>query len=310
MQKAKTRTWRVYVTRVNIKKNYKYIYCFYVDYFKACTTMEQIKKGKFIMTKKLLENIDAIPALKESVIAVEKVYQDVDSGIEDMQKAIEKDPIMVANILRLVNSPMYGLKSQITSIKQAISLLGKGTVRTFVLNSVVDSNFELDLSPYGMNPAQFMKACDRQQALMINWIIRRKPTLIGTMAPAAFLVDIGRVVIAKTLSDEKKSIDMTKDITQAEKEVCGAQTTDVTATLFRNWNLDPDIIHLIRYSDDPEGNVPEEKEMSAELKAVRETVLPNGEITEESISNAKETIEEFDLDLESYERALDRVLAA
>ncbi|MEO1938165.1 MAG: hypothetical protein ABGW85_05950, partial [Sulfurimonas sp.] len=42
------------------------------------------------MTKKLLENIDAIPALKESVIAVEKVYQDVDSGIEDMQKAITK----------------------------------------------------------------------------------------------------------------------------------------------------------------------------------------------------------------------------
>jgi hypothetical protein len=52
----------------------------------------------------------------------------------------------------------------------------------------------------------------------------------------------------------------------------------------------------------------EDREMAAELKAVRETVMPNGEITEASISTAKETIEEFGLDLAGYERALDRIL--
>jgi HD-like signal output (HDOD) protein len=83
----------------------------------------------------------------------------------------------------------------------------------------------------------------------------------------------------------------------------------VTATLFHKWNLDADIIHTIRYSDDPEGTVEEEREMAAELKAVRETILPNGEITKASIATAKETIEEFGLDLESYEKALEKVLS-
>ena len=267
------------------------------------------------MTKTLLENISSVPALPESIKEVERVYQDEDSTFEDMQRAIEKDPLLTADILRIVNSPMYGVKSTVTSVKQAISLLGKQAVRTFVISSAANS-FTIDLSPYNMSTEQFKLACDRQLALMINWLIRRQPSRLSQLGPASFLVDLGRVIISKTLIEDGKvdlisdAVAKGKDIAKAEKEACGAQTTDVTATLFRNWNFDPEIIHVIRYSDDPEGTMGDDKEMAAELKVVRETVMPNGEITEESIATAKETIEEFSLDLESYERALDRVLNA
>jgi HD-like signal output (HDOD) protein len=43
---------------------------------------------------------------------------------------------------------MYGIKSTISDIRQAISLLGKDVVRTFAIVSVVNSTFEIDLSPY------------------------------------------------------------------------------------------------------------------------------------------------------------------
>ena len=268
------------------------------------------------MTKTLLENIDSIPPLPESVQEVEKIYQNPDSTFVDMQKAIEKDPLLTAAILRIVNSPMYGMKSSVKSVQQAISLLGKDSVRTFVLNSAVDSNFTIDLSPYSMTKEQFAKACDTQLALMINWLVRRAPRQLSILGPASFLVDLGRVVISKTLMDDdkvdviEKALLAGENIAEAEKTACGAQTTDVTATLFHHWNLDPDIVHIIRYSDDPDGTYEDEKEMAAKLKVIRETVMPNGEITEESIATAKDTIEEFELDLESYERALDKVMAA
>ncbi|QOP45575.1 HDOD domain-containing protein [Sulfurimonas paralvinellae] len=268
------------------------------------------------MTKTLLANIESIPALPESVQEVERIYHDSESTFEDMQKAIEKDPLLTANILRIVNSPAYGIKSNITGVKQAISLLGKDAVRTFVLASAVDSNFEIDLSPYNMTKEEFALACDRQLSLTINWLIRKESKNLAILAPAAFLVDIGRVIIAKTLVEDDK-VDIIQqallageDISSAEKTACGAQTTDVTATLFHKWGLDPEVVHIIRYSDDPEGTGPEEQRMAAELKAVRETVMPNGEITDESIETAKETIEEFDLDLESYEKALEKILEA
>jgi HD-like signal output (HDOD) protein len=266
------------------------------------------------MTKTLLENIDSVPALPESVQEVERIYQDPDSTFEDLQKAIEKDPLLTANILRIVNSPMYAMKSTISSVKQAISLLGKDAVRTFVMSSALDSNFTIDLSPYNMTKEEFRAACDKQLALIINWLIRRESKSLSILAPAAFLVDLGRVIISKTLIEDgkvdiiQKALQDGEDIASAEKAACGAQTTDVTATLFTNWKLDPDIVHIIRYSDDPEGSNPDEQRMAAQLKAVRETILPNGDITDESIEMAKETIEEFELDLEAYERALERLL--
>jgi len=265
------------------------------------------------MTNTLLKNIQSVPALPESIQEVERIYQDEDSTFEDMQKAIEKDPLLTADLIRVVNSPMYGVKTTVTSVNRAISLLGKEAVRTFVLSNAANS-FTIDLSPYNMTTDEFKLACDRQLALMVNWLIRRQPKRLAQLGPAAFLVDLGRVIIAKTLIEDSKvtgiqdAIKNGNDISHAEKEACGAQTTDVTATLFRHWNFDPEIIHVIRYSDDPEGTVEDDRKMAAELKAVRETVMPNGEITEESIATAKETIEEFALDLESYERALDRVL--
>jgi len=56
--------------------------------------------------------------------------------------------------------------------------------------------------------------------------------------------------------------------------------TFFTATLFHKWNLDPEIVHIICYSDDPDGATPDEKRIAAE----------------------------FELDLESYEKALDKVM--
>ena len=265
------------------------------------------------MTKSLLENINIVPALSQTVQEVERVYQDENSTLEDMQRVIEKDPLVTADILRILNSPMYGMKSTVTNVKQAISLLGKDSVRMFVMSSAVDS-FEINLSPYNMTQEEFKTACDKQLALTIHWLARRQPQRLALLGPAAFLVDIGRVIIAKTLiEDEKTDIIQTailagEDIASAEKTACGAQTTDVTATMFHSWNFDPDIIHIIRYSDDPEGTSGEDREMAAELKVIRETVMPNGEITDESIAIAKETIEEFELDLVSYERALEKVL--
>ena len=265
------------------------------------------------MTATLAKNIENIPPLPKTIEEVNRLYRDENSTLDDMQKAIEKDPLLTAGILKLLNSPAYGMRTTVTSMKQAISLLGKGTIRTFAISSVVDS-FEIDLSPYGMTPEDFSIACDKQLALAINWLARTNPQALSIVGPASFLVDLGRVVIAQTLIEDDKTqiIEQAllsgEDIASAEKTACGAQTTDVTATLFYNWNFDPDLIHVIRYSDDPESTYDEDRKMAALLKVIRETVMPNGDITEDSIAVAKETIEEFELDLAGYEKALDKLL--
>lgn len=266
------------------------------------------------MTEGLLENIESVPSLPESVQEVERVYRDIDSSFEDMQKAIEKDPFLTANILRLVNSPFYGLKTKVKDLSRAVGLLGKGAIRTFVLSSAIDSNFEIDLSPYDITPEQFRLASEKQMALMINWSTRTHPKDVALLAPAAFLVDIGRLLISKTLIEDAKvniiqeALHSGADIAEAEITACGAQTTDVTASLFHKWGLEPKMIYIIRYANNPANANEDDKELTAYLKAIRETVLENGEITEDSIAAAKATIEEFGLNLEQYESALEKLI--
>ena len=268
------------------------------------------------MTKTLVENIEAIPPLPESVQAVERVYNDPESTFEDFTKIIEKDPLLAANVLKVVNSPLFGLPRKISSISQAVSLLGKDAIRTCALGSVIDENFDIDLSPYNMTKEDFAKACELQLSLAVNWVGKVDRSMLGILSPAAFLVDLGRVVIAKTLIEDGKvdiiehALMAGEDISQAEITACGAQATDVTATLFTKWKFDPDTVHIIRYSDDPEGANPDEVKMAAYLKAIRESVLPNGDITDDSIAEAKETIEEFDLDEAKYDEAIAKIREA
>lgn len=267
------------------------------------------------MTPSIVRNIETIPALPETVREFEAMYFNEDATFEDFENILKKDPLITADIFRIANSPMYGLSRQVTSVRQAISLLGKNSIRAFVLSSVVNTNFKLDLSAYSMTKEQFTTACEKQLALIVNWLIRKKSKQLTKLAPAAFMVDLGRIIISNTLVEKNKSNLLQEalangtEVSMAERQACGMQATDVTATLFNHWQLDPDIVHIIRYSDDPDAAMDEDKEMAAELRAVRECILPNGEITEASVAVAKATIEIFGLDMEEFDRALEKLLS-
>lgn len=273
---------------------------------------KSVVKGEF-MTESLLARINAIPPLPESVQEVERLYRNVDSTLDEMQVAIEKDPFLAANILRLVNSPLYELKTKVTNLKRAILLLGKAAIRTFVLSSSIDSNFDIDLSPYNMTHEQFQAQCELQMALAVHWLGKSQDTGASIVVPAAFMSDVGRLIISQTLIEDGKSallldaLSQGESISQAEKNVCGATCSEVTAALFKSWELDDDLVSLIACSDSPTGEDEEFVMLCAQLKVIRQTTELDGTISDSSIAAAKVTIEQFGLDLEAYEGALEEL---
>lgn len=265
------------------------------------------------MKEKLLQNLQSIPPLPESVQEVERVYRDIDSSFDDMQRTIEKDPLLSANILRIANSAFYGLKIKVTNLHKAIALLGKSAIRTFVLSSAIDANFEIDTSPYGVSQEEFRSACELQMALATLWLAKSDQESCEVVAPGAFLGDIGRVIISKTLIDarqDREFLDLLKsgeDATELELRFCGMTSSEVTARLFEQWGLASELIALIRHSVNPAGAPEDFVKMAAKLKAAYESVPINGRITDESIDKAKDTIRAFELDMQSYDLALEKI---
>ena len=265
------------------------------------------------MREKLLQRVESIPPLPESVQEVERLYRNIDSTLDEMQVAIEKDPLLAANILRLVNSPLYELETKVTSLKRAILLLGKAAIRTFALSSSIDANFEIDLSPYNLTPQQFQRRCEFQMALAIGWLQENSTKSASLLITAAFMADVGRLVLAQVALEDnqeealRKALENTKEVSKAEKDVCGASAHEITAALFRSWELDEALIRILESSEEPQNAPQQLAELTAQLKAIRQTMELDGSISEASLAGAKATIEEFGLNLEAYESALDKL---
>ena len=263
------------------------------------------------MTEDMLKKIKQLPPLPESAMAIEAVYQDPDSSFNDMVKILEKDPLLTADILKAANSPLYGFSREINAISQAVGLFGMGTVRGFALASIVKKSFALDLSPYGINNDMFSALSKKQHGLMTAWCMRKENKLMGVLSPAAFLVEIGKVLISQQIiandsqaefRDALKELD---DVEAAEKKVVGVDTPEVSATIFKHWRFEDGLVNVLANCQNPEAAEEADKRAASILHVVRTAVPINGVLTEESTAKAKELIEKYGLDLPSFENALE-----
>jgi len=267
------------------------------------------------MKEILQRQIKQLPPLPESVSQIETVYHNPESTFQDMTKILERDPMLTASLLKAANSPLYGFSREINNVGQAVSLFGMGTVRGFALATIVKESFKLDLSPYGITPDIFAEVSEMQNALVTAWYKRTKPAMINTLSPAAFLVELGKVLISRCVEEEKKikefqEILKESGIDKAEEEFCGTRTAAVSATIFDHWKFEPELITIIENSDDPSKAPEEARALSASLKAVRTAIDINAKITSESKEAALAVVDEFDLDKSSFEAALQKLSPA
>jgi len=263
------------------------------------------------MTDEILKKIKQLPPLPESAMQIETVYQDPDSTFNDMVKILEKDPLLTADILKAANSPLYGFSREINAISQAVGLFGMGTVRGFALASIVKKSFALDLSPYGITNDMFSELSKKQHALITSWCLRKENKLLGVLSPAAFLVEIGKVLIAQQIMGDKKETEFRdalanlQDVEAAEREIVGVDTPEVSATIFAQWKFKKGLVDVLRNCQNPDNAEENDKRAAQILNVVRVAVPINGVLTTESINKAKELIEEYALDMESFENAIE-----
>ena len=263
------------------------------------------------MTEEILKKIKQLPPLPESAMQIEAVYQDPNSSFNDMVKILEKDPLLTADILKAANSPLYGFSREINAISQAVGLFGMGTVRGFALASIVKKSFALDLSPYGINNDMFSLLSKKQHGLMTAWCLRKENKLLGVLSPAAFLVEIGKVLIAQQIMTDgkeaafKEALVNLGDVEAAEREIVGVDTPEVSATVFSHWRFEESLVDVIRNCQNPDKADDKDKRAAQILHVVRVAVPISGTVTPESTQAAKDLITKYDLNMESFETAIE-----
>jgi HD-like signal output (HDOD) protein len=135
------------------------------------------------------------------------------------------------------------------------------------------------------------------------------------LSPASFLIEIGKVLIAQFVLDKgseadfKVKIKETDSIRAVEEEFAQTYTAEVSADIFNHWKFDEKLVNLVRFCGEPENLDEELQEASKALHVIRIATGLDGVFTDETLAAAKVLIEKYDLDLESFEAAIEKMSA-
>ncbi len=78
-----------------------------------------------------------IPRLPSVLPKVIQALREEDASADQISGLIEQDHILVGEVMRLVNSPYYRTRQEITSLKQATVMLGREGLRQLVASAIV-----------------------------------------------------------------------------------------------------------------------------------------------------------------------------
>lgn len=220
--------------------------------------------------RKMVKQIDDLPSLPVAVQRINAVMDQQKSDAEDVGKALETDPSLTAKVLKMVNSAYFGLQRRITSISDAVVYLGFKTVRNLVLNASVirmtpSSKSLQSFAEFNFNWPDFWK---KSVATGIaTETVARELRVPGHKAamPAGILHMLGILVLRSKLPMKfKKILKLSKnedmDYFDAEKEILGTHSTEISVWLSDNWNLPKDIMTGLTNWREPL-NVPEEDQL-------------------------------------------------
>lgn len=263
------------------------------------------------MNEILKEHIKRLPALPESAMQIEAIYKDPDATFKAMADVIEKDPLLMADILKAANSPLYGFSAQITSIAQIVSLFGMGTTRGFALASIIQNAFKIDLSPYSLTQEQFSESAKLKNALVTNWLLKRDPKKLGVLSAASFLADIGKVIISQALIQRDQGAEFKEKLAQAsssreiELEMFDTTFNEVSAFVFEHWHFDENLIDVIKHAFSPDSSLDETKEHAKILHVIMVAVGSTSKLEQDNIDSAKALCAEYGLDEDAFNKAVE-----
>jgi len=204
------------------------------------------------------KNVTDLPTLPHVVSQILEKTRDADSNLDEIVNLIATDQALVSMILRLVNSAFYGFSRRITTLKQAITLLGFRSVRNVVVNAGVAGIFRKRT----FNNQYRFRLWDHSVGCAVTARVLAERTGFKAKEEAftaGLLHDIGKVVIdqyaPKDSAQIMKRVDAGMTASDAELEVLGVDHTQVGGWIAERWHLPKTLCWVIQYHHVPEADV-------------------------------------------------------
>ncbi len=202
----------------------------------------------------LLRHATELPTLPSTVVHVVQMAEDPNCSLEELAKVVMTDPPLACRVLKLANSEHYGFAQSITSVQQAITLLGTSGLKSVLLSaSVFDFFAHSDSYIEAAGLWTHSVACAAASKLIAERI--HFPS-VDKAYTVGLLHDIGKFAIARYLPRHLREIgDMVRNeecaVYDAEMHVLGTNHTEIGGYLLERWKMPVSICAAVEYHHHP-----------------------------------------------------------
>lgn len=204
----------------------------------------------------VVNQIQSLPSLPQVVQKVIAMVENPGISSAELAKTIGMDAALVSKILKVVNSAYYGLPRKISTLTQAIVILGFNTIKNIVLTASVFTVFEGNGNSNRFDRKKFWEhsiGC----AIACKVLSKRIRLGLPEEAFVAGLIhDVGKIVLDQFLHEEfEKVLDVVEDknisFRLAEKHVLGVDHTQVGEWLCDKWRFPRQMQESVEFHHSP-----------------------------------------------------------
>jgi len=199
--------------------------------------------------KEIQRKFTELKTLPHVAIKVTQLVNDDRSTMHDFEEIIKLDPVLVTRLLRLVNSPYFGLSQKVGSIAKAVVFTGMTQLRNLVAVESLRGMFkgnDVDFS------AQKLWLHSATVAILSGMIAKR---IFGKDGEDVFLAgiihDIGLIVENQVAGEQLREAckafrEGQGTLIECERKAIGADHAEVGYLLAKDWGLPQEVLSSIK----------------------------------------------------------------
>lgn len=192
------------------------------------------------------QQISALPSIALDLMTRLNSSESIDSKL--VQK-IELDPVIVSYILRNCNSPLYGVRKEVTSVNQAVNMLGftrlKSILTSYFMKHLCSLAVKEYVSDYLWNHSVTVAVLARDLAESFG-LDKEQAYLAGLLHDIGKLVllfyDIGNYEMIFNEAMEKK-----ETLLFVEKDYYGVSHVNTGAAIVKKWGFPDFVIRSVEF---------------------------------------------------------------
>jgi HD-like signal output (HDOD) protein len=204
--------------------------------------------------QELVDKFTDIKTLPHVAIRVTQMAGSETTTMQDFEEVIKLDPVLVIRLLRLVNSPYFGLSTQVESIAKAVVFIGMKHLRNIVAVEGL-RNFFTDREKQAAFSRKNLWVHSATVAILAQMISRR---IFGEDGEDVFLAgiihDIGLIVEDQLVGGPLRqactaylAAGQQETFTDIEENIIGTNHAKVGRLLAVSWHLPDDVAEAIRF---------------------------------------------------------------